>query len=168
MENTLIHLLQVALAGGFALLSVRYWKRSLNNKFQLNTNLAAYILFASIQIVACLSLVFFALDEHVIVRLQEYNFFGANSEGLWSFIGVQAIGSIIIYIVMNLAAHLFFNAIQPTEKGLYGEIEKNNWKPIILYGIVFVGFTIISASFALRQALIIWISNDSGPLPQLY
>lgn len=168
MENSLINLIQVVLAGGLAYFSVRYWKKSLNNKFKLDTNQAAYTLFIITQIVACLLIVFFAVDDQILAKLQAFKLFGEGASGLWSFIGVQTIGSVLTYFLMNVLAHLFFNSIHTTENGLHAELESNKWFSIAIYSSAFIGFVIITTSFVLRSALYVWVSKDAGLLPQLY
>ena len=165
MEHIIINFTQVLVAGALAFFSMKYWKRNLNNQFKLDTSNLAYTLFTVTQILAVFTILFFSIDEQILAYLEGLSVFGQNAGALWAFVGIQVLTSIVTYVLINMIAHLMFTIIHPTENGLHAEIESNHWYSILIYGVIFIGLTVIASSFVLRPALFEWIANDVSLKP---
>lgn len=165
MENILINSFQVIIAGCLAYLSLRYWKRSLNKKFKLDTESSAYILFSSVQVLSILSIVFLSIDQEVLTYLEVFSLIGDNSAGLWAFWGVQLLSTSVLYVIINMLAHVFYSITFQTQRGMHAEIELGKWKSLIPYFVFFIGSVWIASSFILKPILVQWLANDSALIP---
>jgi hypothetical protein len=165
METIGKNAIEVLMTIGLLYGTLKYWNWKLRGGYDISNTNKAYGIFLFGQISCLLFMITNGLDPQNHAYMEHMNLFGEGAFDLWSVLGIQLFGLILLFMLANVIGTILFNVGFQSENGLYEELrEENLTAALVASSIIFtVGYT--SSFYILRPFILDWVSRNAGLIP---
>lgn len=130
---------------------VRYWNSTFSKNGNVDTDKLPFSIFVISNIIAIFSLIFFSINDEMMMYLYQNNMVGENALKFWSMFGVIYLSIFIGYIIVFQLARIVFRFIVFNGKELIEQIESNDRNTIIQFAVIIISSSILFSKFTLKS-----------------
>lgn len=161
MKNFIVQTAELWIALIFLIMIIRFWsKRFMKNQNldSINKTLAVFLIG---HIITIFGVILFGIDDHNQAYLVELNVFSSEGSDYWTYLSVEILSFITLYIVVVLLANLVYRIAMPTDQDIKEEIYNDNWMSILIYAVILIALACIGSNFIIRPFLLDWAMEFS-------